>query len=303
MPWQRRCEHERTTGRKRTDTQRTAPLGARQQRTDRHVHPGERRAGGRYRPGPGRRGGGFSGPFRGGRGPPLHPPVAVELQRGQRPLSARLLHHEVQPAHQRAPGRHPGPGRGPPHACRRTRPGRVAPALRAAGHARQDHRSGRGQPAARGRGPRRTHRHAHLPRLPPPPGQPAAQDPHPGHGPRHQPGLGRALRLPRRGGALGRTRHARPGHGGRAHGRGHRRHHGHQPEHAGPFRGAHPRGGGRGPRPRRAGLRRRRQHERGTRGDGCQALRYRRAPPQPAQDLRHPARRRRPGGRPGVRHP
>ena len=53
--------------------------------------------------------------------------------------------------------------------------------------------------------------------------------------------------------------------------------------------------------PRRPRLRRRRQHERAGRRRRAGRVRRRRQPPQPAQDLLHPARRRRPGRRPGLR--
>ena len=54
-------------------------------------------------------------------------------------------------------------------------------------------------------------------------------------------------------------------------------------------------------RARRPGLRRRRQHERAGRHRRAGRVRRRRQPPEPAQDLLHPARRRRPGRRPGLR--
>ena len=52
---------------------------------------------------------------------------------------------------------------------------------------------------------------------------------------------------------------------------------------------------------RRPRLRRRRQHERAGRRGRAGRVRRRRQPPEPAQDLLHPARRRRPGRRPGLR--
>ena len=54
-------------------------------------------------------------------------------------------------------------------------------------------------------------------------------------------------------------------------------------------------------RARRPRVRRRRQHERAGRRRGAGRVRRRRQPPEPAQDLLHPARRRRPGRRPGLR--
>ena len=52
-------------------------------------------------------------------------------------------------------------------------------------------------------------------------------------------------------------------------------------------------------RPRRPGLRRRRQPQRAARLRQARRVRRRRLPPQPAQDVLHPARRRRPRRRPG----
>ncbi len=61
------------------------------------------------------------------------------------------------------------------------------------------------------------------------------------------------------------------------------------------LRGDDPRGLRRRAPPRRPGLPRRRQHERPGRPGAAGGARRRRLPPQPAQDLLHPARRRRPG--------
>ena len=55
------------------------------------------------------------------------------------------------------------------------------------------------------------------------------------------------------------------------------------------------------PRPRRPGVRGRRQPQRPRRPGPARPLRCRRQPPQPAQDVLHPPRRRRPRGRPGRR--
>ena len=52
---------------------------------------------------------------------------------------------------------------------------------------------------------------------------------------------------------------------------------------------------------RRAGVRRRREHERAGRPRAARQVRRRRLAPEPAQDVLHPARRRRPGHRPGRR--
>ncbi len=65
----------------------------------------------------------------------------------------------------------------------------------------------------------------------------------------------------------------------------------------GVFESRHPRRLRGGPRARRAGLHGRRQHERAGRPLPPRRHRRRRVPPEPAQDLRHPARRRRAGRR------
>ena len=53
------------------------------------------------------------------------------------------------------------------------------------------------------------------------------------------------------------------------------------------------------PRPRRPGVRRRRQPQRARRAGPARPIRRRRQPPQPAQDVLHPPRRRRSRRRPG----
>ena len=118
---------------------------------------------------------------------------------------------------------------------------------------------------------------------------------------RRQRGAGRAARgrgevRPRRGdrarrpaGQAGRAR--RPGGGD----------HGHLPVHQRRLRGHHRRGGGPRARGRRPGLHRRRQPQRARGPDLARADRRRRLAPEPAQDVLHPARRRRPGRRPGGR--
>ena len=55
---------------------------------------------------------GFPGSQRSGGHPPLHAALHLELRHRSRHVSARLLHHEVQPAHQRAGGAHRRPGLG-----------------------------------------------------------------------------------------------------------------------------------------------------------------------------------------------
>ena len=67
----------------------------------------------------------------------------------------------------------------------------------------------------------------------------------------------------------------------------------HLPVHARGVRGRGARGLRRGARGGRAGLRRRRQPERAGRGGPAGRVRRRRQPPEPAQDVLHPARRRR----------
>ena len=122
--------------------------------------------------------------------------------------------------------------------------------------------------------------------------------PDPGVGPRHQPGVGgdggvegghRRLRR------QGRHRPRRPGGQGRAARRAAGGADGHLPVDPRRLRAAHPRDVRRHPPPRRPGLSRRRQHERPGRAVPAGRLRRRRLPPQPAQDLLHPARRRRSG--------
>ena len=55
---------------------------------------------------------GLPGSQRGGGHPPLHAALHLELRHRPRHLPAGLLHHEVQPAGQRAGGAHRGPGLG-----------------------------------------------------------------------------------------------------------------------------------------------------------------------------------------------
>ncbi len=77
--------------------------------------------------------------------------------------------------------------------------------------------------------------------------------------------------------------------------------HGHLPVHQRRLRGDHHRGGRAGARRGRPGLHRRRQPQRAGRPDLARAARRRRLAPEPAQDVLHPARRRRPRRRPGRR--
>ena len=80
-----------------------------------------------------------------------------------------------------------------------------------------------------------------------------------------------------------------------------RRDHGHLPVDARRLRGHHHRALPDRARRRRPGLRRRRQPQRPARPRPARRVRRRRLPPQPAQDLLHPARRRRPRRRSGRR--
>ncbi len=73
------------------------------------------------------------------------------------------------------------------------------------------------------------------------------------------------------------------------------------PVHQRGVRGDDHRRSGPGPRGRRPGLHRRGQPQRARRGGVARPPRRGRVPPQPAQDLLHPARRRRPWSRPGRR--
>ncbi len=120
----------------------------------------------------------------------------------------------------------------------------------------------------------------------------------PGLGARHQPGLGRDGRHEGRAGRLrraGQRRARRPGGQGGAARRPARGADGHLPLDPRRLRGRDPRGLRHRPPPRRPGLHGRRQHERAGRALPAGRLRRRRLPPEPAQDLLHPARRRRAG--------
>jgi glycine dehydrogenase subunit 2 len=78
---------------------------------------------------------------------------------------ARLLHHEVQPAHQRAGGAHRRPGLGASLPARVALAGRHGSDGAPGSRARRDLRHGRGDAAARRRRARRAHRHPADPRL------------------------------------------------------------------------------------------------------------------------------------------
>ena len=185
-------------------------------------------------------------------------------------------------------------------------PGRAGPRLRAADRravhgAGRGHRLRRGQRAAQRRLAGRVRRAAGDPRLPPlPRRRPARRLPDPELGARHQRrqrGHGRHARGRRR---LRRGRQRRPrrpaGEGGEAR-RPAGRDHAHLPVDARRVRARRPGDLRRGARRGRPGLRRRREPQRDGRAGQAGALRLRRQPPQPAQDVLHPARRRRPGRR------
>ncbi len=181
------------------------------------------------------------------------------------------------------------------------RPGRGLrrdPARRGVGAVRH-HRVCRGVAAAQLRRPGGVRGPAGRPRLPSRARRVAARrGADPGLRPRHQP------RQRRHGGHDGRGRGQRAGRGsgpGRSRGQGHqvRRSPGvpddHLPVDARGLRGTHPGHLRRGPRARRPGVHGRRQHERAGGPDQPGGDRRRRLPPEPAQDVRDPARRRRAG--------
>ena len=200
---------------------------------------------------------------RGGRGAPLHADLAVELRDRPGLLPARLVHDEVQPAGQR--------GRGAAArlcqsasvpAGRRWPRGRCELHLGAGAVPGGDQRAGPRHAPPLGRGARRADRRHDDPGLPPVQGEPAAEDPHPRVGPRDQPGQLGALRVPGRDDQVGPAGGGGAAGGGRGHGRPGGGHHDHQPQHAGPLRGAHRRDRRDRPRQGRPGLLRRRQPER-----------------------------------------
>ena len=217
--------------------------------------------------------------------------------------SARLVHDEAQrrrrdgidhlagirpSASVRAGIRHPGTAQA------HRRPGELAGA---------DHRLRRRLAAAQRRLARRVRRPAGDPRLPRQPGRAAPRHlPDPVQRARHQRRVGRAGRAAGGRGGLPRQRRRRPrrpaGQGGRA-----CRPAGgaddHLPVHARRVRARHRRDLRGRARRRRPGLHRRRQPQRAGRPGPAGQVRRRRQPPEPAQDVLHPARRRRSGRRSG----
>ena len=240
-----------------------------------------------------------AGPERTGDSAPLRAALAHQLQHRFRHLSARLLHHEAQPAPQREDGAAAGLRRRPSAAAvvdrvrcaradRRTRP-----------LADRAHRHAGGRAVAQGRRARRVVRHdgnqggAGGARRAPLGGAGA------GVGARHQSGDRRAARLPGRGGAGGRRRDGRGGRGAQAPLGRRRRAHAHQSQYVRPVRARHRRNRRRGACGRSVRLRRRRQLQR-RHGQGAAGRSRRRChASEPAQDVLDPARRRRTGRRPG----
>ncbi len=143
------------------------------------------------------------------------------------------------------------------------------------------------------------------PRLPREPGRRAPRRlPHPPVRARHQPGQRRHGGDEGGGGGDRRQRQrgpGRPARQGRAARRAALRADDHLSLHARRLRGGDPGDLRHRAPPRRAGLHGRRQHERPGGAVPPRRLRRRRVPPEPAQDLLHPARRRRPGDGPHRR--
>ena len=129
---------------------------------------------------------GLPGSQRSGSHPPLHAPLHLELRHRSGSLSARLLHHEVQPARQRAGGAHRRPGLGASLSARIALAGRDGSHGDAGSGARRDHRHGRGHAAAGRRRARRVHRHPADSRAARSAGQSAQEDSDPRFGARHQ---------------------------------------------------------------------------------------------------------------------
>ena len=132
---------------------------------------------------------------RSGGHPPLHAPLHLELRHRLRHVSAGLLHHEVQPADQRAGGAHRRPRLGASVSAGIAGAGLHGSDGDAGSGAGRDHRHGRGHAAARRRRARRADRHPADPRAARKARQPAQEDPDSGFGARHQPGHRRHRRL------------------------------------------------------------------------------------------------------------
>ena len=108
----------------RADPVRAVPPGPTGLVVPHHRHPRDaRRGAGPRRAPPARRAGAAGRGVRAGPGGPLHPAVAPAVLRRPRGLSARLVHHEVQPQGVRHRGRPARSGRGPPGGAGLAHPG------------------------------------------------------------------------------------------------------------------------------------------------------------------------------------
>ncbi len=181
-------------------------------------------------------------------------------------------------------------------------PGVPGLSLRAAGDAQRGDRHARGLAGAIRRRAGRVRRGRHDPRLSPGARRPGAhRDAGAGRRARHQSGLGGHVRLhgardpdrPRRRCRSRRTERRRRS--------ADRRHHAHQSEHGRRLRPQHPGDRAHRARGRRSALLRRRQSQRHPRQGPSGRHGLRRHPHEPAQDLLHPARRRRSGRGSGGR--
>ena len=140
-----------------------------------------------------------------GRDPPLLAPLPDELRRRHPLLSARLVHHEVQPEDQRGHGAAERLRTPAPAGAGGGEPGRAPAHARARAGPRRDLGDGRGVAAARGRRAGRAGRGADDPRLPPGAGRAPPQGADPRLGPRDESRVHRARRL-----LGGRAQVARP---------------------------------------------------------------------------------------------
>ena len=141
--------------------------------------------------------------------PPLHAPFHLELRDRLRHVSAGLLHHEVQPADQRAGGAHRRPRLGASLPAGVALAGLHGNHVDAGAGAGRNLRHGRSHAAARRRRARRTHRHPADSRTARKARQSAQEDPDSGFGARHQSGDRRHRRLRRREHQIQRNRRRR----------------------------------------------------------------------------------------------
>ena len=207
---------------------------------------------------------GFPGSHRGGGGPPLHAAFHVEFRRGHGHVPPGLLHHEIQPQDQREAWR---PCRGLPAPIPLLPPALSQGALRLMYDLERFLAEITGldavtlQPAAGAHG--ELTGMLHHPRLPQEQGRSSGRRSssrtRPTAPTRPAPPSAAIASVPV---PSGERRHPLRRDGGRPHGRGDGRHHGHQPQHPGALRGEHPEDRRDRPRQGRPGLRRRRQHER-----------------------------------------